>query len=456
MKIDLSRRRFLQSVAATATLAGLSPRALAATNTNSKLRVLSIGVIGTIGGHDRKQVASHPMAEIVGLCDVDSQALAKASTEHPDAFTCADYREAFANHGDDFDAVIVATPDHTHAAIMLMALANGKHVYGQKPLVQQLDEIVMMEKAMAARPDLVTQLGNQRMVFPGRRAFIDILKAGQLGKALEAHVWVGSPNSRDYFNLDRKLEEPVAPPDHLNWDLWLGPTPEAPYRPGMCPVVWRSWWDYGTNGLGDWGCHVLDVLFFAYPELLSPATVLTHCQPSPQPAFHTHPCRSTLTYQVESPRFARTHFPIYYSDSGQAPSRASLGLPPGSWPDQNMTVIVCEGGVMTLTAGGRLVVWRDGKPLHGLKMPDLPEYGELNHWHAWVDNCLGKKTLLQTPFPEAIRMTEAALLAVKATRFPGQELVWDKPSMSFSNQAEATKTIVGREWRKEFLPPDFS
>src|SRR5690606_25072744 len=155
-----------------------------------------IGVVGTIGEHDRKQVQSHPAAEIVGLCDVDANALQKAAAEHPAAFTCRDYREAFASRAGDFDAVIVSTPDHSHAPIMWTAMAHGKHVYGQKPLVHQLEELVLMEQALAAKPDLVTQLGNQRMVFPGRRAFVEILRAGQLGKAIEAYAWVGSPNSR--------------------------------------------------------------------------------------------------------------------------------------------------------------------------------------------------------------------------------------------------------------------
>lgn len=451
----INRRRFLWTTGA----AGLGMTTLARSqpaqvSPNSKLRVLCVGVAGTIGHVDRKQVAAHPAVEIAGLCDVDSNSLAAAATEHPGAFTCADYREAFSKYGDKFDAVIVATPDHSHAPIMLTALANRKHVYGQKPLVHQIEELAMMEKAIAARPDLVTQMGNQRMVTNGRRAAVEILRNGMLGKAIEAHVWVGSPNSRDYFNLDRELGEPTAPPSHLNWDLWLGGTEKVPYRNGIAPVVWRSLWDYGTNGLGDWGCHVLDVVFYAYDELVSPFAVQTHCPVTSKPAFHAHPCRSTLTYAVSSDLFARKTFPIFYSDSAQAPSRAALGLPAGKFADENMTVVVCEGGVLTLTAEGRLEIWRDGKMSAGLKMPGLPEFPKLNHWHAWVDNCLGTKTELRSPFRDAIRMTEASLLAVKATRFPGQELRWDKASLSFTNNDEATQTLIRRTYREGFAPPE--
>ena len=286
MTSPVNRRRFLWTTG----VAGMSLSSIVrsqtpAVSTNSKLRVLCIGVIGTIGKEDRKQVAGHPAVEIAGLCDVDANSLALAAIDHPQAFTCRDYREAFAKYGDKFDAVIVSTPDHSHAPIMITALAHHKHVYGQKPLVHQLEELVMMEKAIAARPALVTQLGNQRMAFAGRRAAVEILRQGMLGKAVEAHVWIGSPNDRAYFNMSREVAVPSPPPDHLDWNLWLGPCDVVPYRKGMAPAVWRSWWNYGSNSLGDWGCHVLDVLIYAYDELQSPIAVQNHCPKCPNPDF---------------------------------------------------------------------------------------------------------------------------------------------------------------------------
>ena len=458
MSSPYSRRRFLWTTGVAgiglSSIARSQGSATKAVSPNSKLRVLSIGVVGTIGGVDRTQVAAHPSVEIAGLCDVDANALAKAANEHPGAFTCRDYREAFSKYGDKFDAVIVATPDHSHAPIMLTAMAQRKHVYGQKPLVHQLEELAMMDKAIVARPELITQVGNQRMASAGRRAAVEILRKGMLGKAVEAHAWVNSPNERDYFNLDRTIGAPVPPPSHLDWDLWLCACETTPYHDGIAPVVWRSWWNYGSNGLGDWGCHVLDVVMFGYDELISPIAVQTHCVNSPNPEFHSHPCHSTITYAVNSDRFANKHFSIHYSDSAQAPSRAALGLPPGKFPDRNMTVVVCEDGVLCLSADGRLEIWRDGKMESGLKMPGLPEFPRMNHWHAWVDNCIGIKTELRSPFKDAVRMTEATLLAVKATRFPGEELRWDKASLSFTNHEEASQTIVRRKYREGFAPPE--
>lgn len=455
MKSTLNRRTFLRSSAAAGLgLSTLGVSRARAASPNGKLRVLSIGVVGTIGAADRKQVASHPNAEIVGLCDVDANYLAQAAHDHPNAFTCRDYREAFANHADKFDAVIVSVPDHSHAPILLTAMAHDKHVYGQKPLVHQLAELVMVEMAIKAKPHLVTQLGNQRMAHPGRRAAVEILRKGMLGKAIEAYAWTSFPSpDGPYFNYNKALKEVSQVPANLDYNLWLGPCSERPYYDLLVPTRWRSWWDFGSNGLGDWGCHLLDVVMFAYDDLVSPVSVKTDC---PEPAgktFHVNPCKSTLNYQVSSSRFAAGIFPVHYYDSSQAPTPEQMRIP-AAVGGSNITVVVCEGGTLVLEADGGLKVWRDGKAEQGLRMEGMPKQWEpLNHWHAWVDNCLGKKTELRTPFKDAVRITEATQLAVKATRFPGQELLWDKSKLAFTNNAEATKTLVRRQYREGFAPP---
>jgi predicted dehydrogenase len=453
MKTALSRRHFLHTTAAASLgLATLGRSRARAASPNGKLRVLSIGVVGTIGSADRKQVAAHPEVEIAGLCDVDSNYLAQAAAEHPQAFTCRDYREAFAKHADKFDAVIVSVPDHSHAPILLTAMAHNKHVYGQKPLVHQLEELVMVERAIKARPQLITQLGNQRMANAGRRAAVEILRQGQLGKAIEAYVWTIAPDYGDaYFNHDRVLKE-AAVPANLDWNLWLGPCQQMPFYEQLAPVKWRSWWDFGTNALGDWGCHLLDVIFFSYDELLSPVSVKTDCAAPSSKYFHTNPCKSTVVYQVGSDKFSTKTFPIHYYDSSQEPTAEQLRIPEPV-KDRMRTAVVCEGGTMIMDCDGSMKIWRDGKAIAGMRMPGLPEFPPLNHWHAWVDNCLGKKTELRTPFKDAVRMTEATLLAVKASRFPGQELLWDKSKLAFTNSPEATNTIVKRQYRDGFAPP---
>ncbi|MFI4861153.1 MAG: Gfo/Idh/MocA family protein [Phycisphaerales bacterium JB063] len=448
----LTRRDFVKTSGLALGAMGIAPSASALQGTQDTapetLRVLSIGVQG-MGHLDRTQVNSHPRAQIVGLCDVDTAHLEQAGQDHPDAFKDTDYRRVFADRADEFDAVIVSVPDHSHAPMMLTALAHGKHCYGQKPLVHQLEELTMIERAMAVRPGLVTQVGNQRMVERGRRAAVEILRQRQLGPTIEAWVWTGSVQGR--FTPGEKGPTKDKPA-HLDWDLWLGPCEAVPYRDGMAHFDWRSWWDYGTAGLGDWGVHVLDIIFYAYDDLSSPISVITHT-PRAADWYHTAHCQSTITYAVDSDNFARDRFPIHYSDSGLAPSRASLGIPGDRWPDSNMTVVVCEEGVLALTAGGGLEIWRGGEMTEGWRMPDLPEMPHLNHWHAWVDNTLGIDTELRTPFLDGVRITEPALLAAKASRFPGTELRWDKSNLTFTGHQEATDTLVKREYRDGFAPP---
>jgi hypothetical protein len=462
----ISRREFVHTAAAaTAGMAAFGstavPTLASATSfsrrpkgKDSTLRVLSIGVIGTIGGADRSQVNSHLNAEIVGLCDVDSNALSRAAQDHPDAFTCADYREAFDQHGDKFDAVIVATPDHSHCAIMTMALEQGKHVYGQKPLVHQLEELEFLGQAIKARPDLVTQTGAQRIQSPARRAAVDILKRGALGKAIEVHIaFGGGALSGGHYFCDGTLGDPIDPPAGFDYNLWLNGTREVPCRPNMVQRRWRSWWNYGGGQIADWVVHLTDVIMYAYPELQSPTHVCSRTPSSDLSYFHADRVLSTLTYPVKSDKFANSTCNFYFYDTGMQPNRAQLGIGEGDWPGGIFTIVVCEGGTLVLAPSGPLEIWREGQKTDGLTMPGLPEFENFNHWHAWVDKALGNDTPhLWCPFEAGLRCTEAGLLAVKAAKFRGQVLNWDRKTLTFPNHEKATKTLVRREYRPGFEP----
>jgi len=449
----ISRREFIQyaTAASAAVLAG--PR-FARARADTTLRVLSIGVIGTIGGADRQQIAAHPLAEIVGLCDVDSNALAQAALEHPSAFTCADYREAFDTYADKFDAVIVATPDHSHCAIMTLALSRGKHVYGQKPLVHELEELETLRRAARAKPNLVTQTGAQRIAHRERRAAVDILKSGALGKVVEAHVvFGGGALAGGHYFADGTLGDPIEPPTGFNYDLWLNGAQEEPCRPQMVQRQWRSWWKYGGGQIADWVVHLTDVLMYAFPELQSPTRVCSRTPSRDLTNFHADRVLSTLTYPVKGEKFANTTCNLYFYDSGMKPDRAQLGIGAGEWPSGIVTIVVCEGGTLVLAPEGPLEIWREEQLTDGMQWPGLPAYEDFNHWHAWVDKALGKDTPhLWMPFDTGLRCTEPGLLAVKAARYPGQVLEWDRRKLAFTNHAEASKTIVRREYRKGFEP----
>jgi len=455
-----NRREFLRAASATG-LAMVTMPSLGSMGGSARgggrdttLRVLSVGVIGTIGGADRNQINAHPSAEIVGLCDVDAEALARASSDHPDAFTCADYREAFDRYADRFDGVIVATPDHSHCAIMTMALARGKHVYGQKPLVQQLEELELLGRAVQARPGLVTQTGAQRIQSRERRAAVDILKSGGLGRVIEVHVAYGNGAlAGGHYFADGTLGDPIDPPAGFDYDLWLNGAQHEPCRPQMVRRQWRSWWNYGGGQIADWVVHLTDVLFYAYPELQSTVRVCSQTPTRDVGHFHADRVRSTLTYEVGGDRFAGPTCNFYFYDSGMKPDRGLVGVGEGEWPGGIFTVVVCEGGTMVLGPSGPLEIWREGTKTNGLDWPGLPEYEDFNHWHAWVDKALGVDTPhLWAPFRDGLKCTEAGLLAVKAAKYPGQVLEWDRANLRFTNHDEASRTIVRREYRAGFEP----
>src|SRR5436190_17867102 len=211
----VTRRTFLKNGAiVTAGIASLSLAARAQVNKNSKLRIFQVGV-GGIGGLQRGGLKGHPQVEWAGFCDVDRRELDQIKKQQPNAWTISDYREAFANKVNDFDAVIVDVPDFHHAPAMLTALKHNKHVYGQKPLVHQLAELRMMRDALAARPGLVTQMGNQRACNRGRMISVEILRKNQLGRPVEAWVWTGGVSRGHYFADAWETYPPAKPvPDY--------------------------------------------------------------------------------------------------------------------------------------------------------------------------------------------------------------------------------------------------
>lgn len=445
-----SRRRFLRSsVLAVGALAAASNRATlrAATNKNSKLRLFQIGT-GNIGGMQRKGLEGHPMVEFAGFCDVDETAFKQVKDKYAGAWHLVDYREAFADRADQFDAVIVDTPDFHHCPMMVTALKHGKHVYGQKPLVHQLDELRQIREALAARPGLHTQMGNQRACTTGRMQAVELLQSNRLGRPVEAYIWTGGMSRGTYF-VDpwSPLTEATPAPGTLHWDLWNGPLAQSlPHSEDLHPRRWRSYWETGGGMLADWGCHLIDVLYFAY-DLPAPLTVQTDTM-KPSNECHSGYNRSTLVYPGGD-RFARDRFVVTYSDSNIRPSFAALGLPVSKIAG-TCTMVVCEEGALLLQPGGEMEIYRKGKLVENEPMPAVEPR---QHWKDWADCCLGQDKPLWTPFDIGVRITEPCLLATKATRFPNQELRWDAANYRFDGHEEANATVLSRSYREGFAPP---
>jgi predicted dehydrogenase len=251
----LSRRRFIKTtaVAAGAVAFGV-PTLLRAQNLNSKLNIATVGAMGK-GQSDTDHCDSE---NIVALCDVDSERCAPQLKKYPGAKFYQDYRKLFDEMAGGIDAVIVSTPDHMHAIVASLAMKHGKHVYCQKPLTQTIYEARYLRE-LARTSGVVTQMGNQGSSADGLRRAVEVIQAGIIGQVHEVHIWTNRPIWPQ--GMDRPDgSDPV--PASLDWDIWLGPAPQRPFKAGVYqPFVWRGWQDFGTGALGDMACHTVNMAF---------------------------------------------------------------------------------------------------------------------------------------------------------------------------------------------------
>src|SRR5829696_8597721 len=246
-------------------------------NANSKINIACIGVGGKGNGD-----SSHAFGlggNIVAICDVDSNTLNSKNKQFTDraakenrtydAKMFKDWRKMFDEMGKSIDAVTISTPDHHHGLAGITALKMGKHVYCQKPLTQTVWEAREMRR-LANEKKLATQMGNQGSAGDGLRRAVEVIQAGIIGAPKELHVWSNRPIWPQA--LDRPAGKDKVP-DNLDWDLWLGPAAERPYKEGVYhDFKWRGWYDFGTGALGDMACHTVNMPFRAlklgYPSVV--------------------------------------------------------------------------------------------------------------------------------------------------------------------------------------------
>ena len=253
----MKRRNFLKNTAALASVS-LFPSSVWALAKNGKLRTAHIGV-GGMGGSDLKSISSHSQIEVTALCDVDSNSLAAAKKLHPNAKVFSDYRKLFDEIGNAIDAVVVSTPDHTHAPASIMAMNMGKPVYCQKPLTHHVSEARAVRK-LAEDNKLITQMGIQIHSFKEYRSAVSLIQSGIIGKVHTVRAW--SPKNWGYDGPAPQGSDPI--PKSLDWNLWLGTSPERAYKDKIYhPGNWRKILDYGCGTLGDMGVHIFDTPYTA-------------------------------------------------------------------------------------------------------------------------------------------------------------------------------------------------
>ncbi|WP_425394957.1 Gfo/Idh/MocA family protein [Aeoliella sp.] len=432
----IRRREFLTTSATALGALSLAPRTARALSANQVLRTAHIGV-GGMGRADLRDVASHPQVEVAALCDVDAGRLATALQDYPQAESFADYRELLDQLGDKIDAVVVSTPDHTHAPAALRAMKAGKPVYCQKPLTHEVSEARRMRE-VAEEKGLVTQMGVQiHSAAPYRRA-VKMIQSGAVGKVSEVHAW-----SNKNWGMDSSELPPVAPvPETLDWDLWLGVAQERSFVPGIYhPAQWRRMIDFGTGTLGDMGVHIFDTPYCAL-ELTAPNWVKTTCRP---PTGLGHPTKNLVEYEFPGTKFTTDTLTWKWYDGQYAPpADLEVPLPPESQLPGQGSLFIGQEGMLLLPHVAEAVLL----PQENFADYQPPEAGGANHYHQWVDACLGNGES-SMPFSLAGPLTEALLLGVVANRFPDTKLVWDAEAMKVTNLEEAN-ALLSREYRQEF------
>jgi predicted dehydrogenase len=444
----MKKRDFLKTSLAAASTAFI-PKSMIAMGHHSadKLRTAHIGVVG-MGGADLKSIASHPDVVVVGLCDVDANAIAKASAIYPQAKTYVDYRVMLKEMVNEIDAVVVSTPDHTHAPASLLAMEMNKAVYCQKPLAHHVSEVRAMRK-MAQEKNLITQMGIQVHSFYDYKLATLLIQSGIIGKVSRVRAW--SPKNWGYDGPVPKGSDPI--PQSLDWNLWLGTAEERPYKEKVYhPGNWRKLVDFGCGTLGDMGVHIFDTPYNAL-ALDVPITIQNKCR---KPNGFGYPENNEVVYTFPSTAYTTQNFQWIWHDGKGAPkAHKELKLPNKEKLPLQGAMFIGENGRLLLPhfmEPPRLIVDGDYKAIDvkkydpegklGITVNDY-ERDAPKHYHQFVDACLGRDEV-SAPFSYAARLTETILLGVIAGRFPNKTLHWDSQKAQFKEE-EANAYLKGVE-----------
>ncbi len=438
-----TRRQFLQSSAVAASVLA-APAFVRGQNLNSKLQLASVGCDGK-GYSDISEMSTHERMHQVGYCDVDLARTEKVKKLNPDVPIYEDWREMFAELGDTFDAVTVSTPDHMHALITLHALQKGKHVFCQKPLTHNVSEARQV-RLQAESAGVITRLGNQIHSHSHYRTAAAGVQAGAIGKVKQVHSWVGTPGHGKSFHISRP-KNPIAPPETVVWDQWIGVAPMRPYGGDSIyhPWGWRDWQDFGSGALGDFGCHVLDPVFTALNLTGAPIQMK---------ADHTGmndevwPAQNTVDYVFPgNEHTVGDTFPLTWNDGGRLPSTQGSHLPANEALPASGSLLIGEAGSLVIphVSAPRWYFDKDAD------QPEIEMLPDLNHYHGWIDGCLSGKQP-SDGFSYGGPLTEAVLLGNIAVRYRLQTLQWDAENLRITNLEEANQWLT-REYREGWELP---
>ena len=436
-----SRRKFVKaSFAGTSSFILSAPNFIRAKDTYNKLNIAIVGA----GGRGAGNLAGVSSENIVALCDVNSEAIAKASVTHNKAKKFSDFRKMFEN-AKDFDAVVVSTCEHTHAFVTLAALKSGKHVYCEKPLTHNIWEARIIRE-VAAKTNVATQMGIQIHAGENYRRVVELIQTTAIGPVREVHVWVGrawglqsqedSKKNGDIVHVTDRPKETSAIPTGLDWDLWVGPAPFRPFNTVYFPgPKWYRWWDFGNGTMSDLGSHWNDLPFWAL-KLKAPTSIEAS---GPKPHLEIAPASMQATYEFP----ARGEMPavkmVWYQGANKPPH-----LIEGKIPAWNSGVLFVGDKGMLLSDYSKHALLPE-KEFVDFKKPEPFIPKSIGHYAEWLQACkTGSPTTCN--FEYSGWLTESNHLGNVAFRV-GKKLIWDADKIKATNCPEADP-MIKREYRK--------
>ena len=428
MSSRLTRRQMLRNTTFAGIGIWISSNAAhgASDSPNEKLSLAGIGV----GGRGAGDVNGCKSENFVALCDVDDRRAAKTFEQFPKAKRYRDFRKMLDEMDKQIDAVVIGTPDHTHAPPAAMAMRMGKHCYCEKPLTHSVYETRVLTE-LAHKNKLATQLGTQIHAGDNYRRVVELVQSGAIGPIRQVEVQFSGGRG----GKDRPKDTPPVP-EGLDWDLWLGPAPYRPYHSCYVPGNWRDWWDFANGTLGDFGCHYMDLPFWAL-KLKYPTSVEAEAPVPP----HPETAAPVLTVRYEFP--ARGDLPpvtmTWRNGGGNVPPIVKEK----SLPNWGAAVLfVGEKGMLLANyTKHQLLPEAD---FAGFQPPEPTIPKSIGHHQEWIRACkTGEPTTCN--FDYSGPLTETVLLGDVSYRVQSK-LDWDAASLKATNCSEADE-LIRREYR---------
>ena len=464
----MNRRSFLKGVVAGGTASVLTPSLLLAARRGRGVQLappservnLACCGIGGQGAADVSSLYNTGLVNIVALCDTDmgAQPTQRTISSFPDAPRFQDFRKMFDKMGNEIDAVLIATPDHSHFPIAMLAMSLGKGVYVEKPMAHSYRQIDLMMKA-EKKYNVATQMGNQGHSEANYFQFKAWVDAGIIKNVTKITTFMN--NWRRWHGMDVSDFLPEQPiPDTLDWDTWNATAKQIKYNKGYTVGEWRSWFELGNGALGDWGAHIFDTAH-EFLQLGLPTEVEAVKLEGPSP--YIYPQASTLAFRFPA-RGSMPPCELTWYDGQQnlPPLPAEFG---GSIIDPSIPAPTRGSNTPTSLAPGK-VIYGEGLTFKGgthgstlsiipeekaremaSKLPEVPR-SPSNHHKNFLLAVKGEEKC-RSSFAVSGPLSQMMAMGVIAQRV-NAKLTFDRATEKITNHSVANELLAGVPPRPEW------